>query len=430
MPAAFPSIWNLPANPVFRRHAVARLRPLTLLMWVLVTQTLAGFGWALGFLLTIRVRSRDIDTWDFASPEFRGILTEHGLEAAVVGWLVVLFMQWIIVFVKGTFSVATGVAMETSEGMMDGQRLTPLPTGHKVVGQLAGLPVQENLIAALLALWAVPSVVFGGLPVLLVIKVNLIMLACVVLHHAIGLVAGMVIRNKTLAGTLSQVLVGVLNFGFPLAGYFGIGAISHLGASAAFLELLQDHLGDRTPFETQEAAVTWFSHPLPAAFYTWVIVVIAIGFLVIVIYRRWNDEHAQLLGKPGTLAFVATLLVVSWGEFHDFIPSLDWLDDRGAIQATFDGRGMSNAAVPAFIWIGGFTTALGFLNLLAATVLAPSSAQRMLHRHAPTPRQWHDGAPAIPWLLAICLLSSFAFHGISRPMLENEIGRASCRERV
>ena len=420
MSAPFPSIWNLPANPVFRRHAVARLRPLPLVVWILVTQTLAGFGWALGFLGKLRLESEDDAGWNFTSPEFRDILAEHGLEAAMIGWIMVLGLQWVILFLKGTFSVATGVARESGEGMMDAQRLTPMPTGHKVVGQLLGLPVRENLVAGLLTVWVLPSTVFGGLPVMLVVKVYLISAASALLHHAIGLVSGTIIRQKILAGTLSQLLVIILNFGLPLAGYFGIGAISHLGASMAFTELLQVHLGNSNPFEREETTILWFGHPLPAAFYTWVLIVISLTILTAIIYRRWNDETSQLLGKPGTIAAVAALLVVSWGEFHDFTPDMDWIKEFSVTVSYLDSERelISDMEVDCFAWIGGYAIVLGLLNFFAAAMLAPMPVQRSLYRHSSQPRPWHDGAPAIPWLLALCLLTSVTFHGVSQPMLE------------
>lgn len=433
MPASFPSIWNLPANPVFRRHAVARMRPLPLLSWILVTQTLAGFAWAITFFSTLRRESKQSVSWDFTSPEFRELITEHGLAAAVLAWIVVLILQMILLFFKGTFSVATGVAREASEGMMDAKRLTPLPTGHKVVGQLAGLPVQETVVAGALTIWAVLSMILGGVPAMLLIKMYLILVTCAMFYHAVGLVAGTIIRQKILAGTLSQLLVIVLNFVLPLAGYFGIGAISHLGISAAFFNLLETYFGADVSIKGMETTVLWFGHPLPAAFYTWAITVIALGLLVTIIHRRWKDEGSQLLGKPGTVVAVVALLLISLGEFHGYVPSLVELgteeDDVIGFEigrnSNLNNSNLNNESgvSPAWLiipWISGFAIVLGLLNLLAATILAPSPVQRGLYRHAIRPRPWHDGAPAIPWLLGICLLTSITFHGITRPMLGTE----------
>jgi hypothetical protein len=416
MPTPFPSIWNLPANPVFRRHAVTRLRPLPLLVWVFVTQTLAGFGWALGFLVSLRLASGNRASLNFMSPDFRDTLADHGLEAALIAWIVVLVLQGMLLFFKGTFSVATGVAREAFEGMTDAQRLTPLPTGHKVLGQLAGLPVQETTVAGLLTIWVVPSILLGGLPVLLVVQVYLILATSAVLHHAIGLVAGTIIQQKILAGTLSQLLVVLLHFGLPMAGYFGIGAISHLAADSALTELFQVHLGDRNPFEVVDTSIAWFGHPVPAAVYTWALIMLSIGILVAILYRRWNDSGSQLLGKPGTVVAAAVLLVVTWGEFHGFTPAASRLARFLAIRVNETDM-VSDHLAATLLWVPGFATVLGLLNLVAATMLAPSPIQRGLHRHAVRPRPWHDGAPAIPWLVAICLMTSATFHGIVTPML-------------
>lgn len=414
---AFPSIWNLPTNPVFRRHAVARLRPLPLVAWLLVTQILAGFIWTITFLVALRRASGHSEALEFDSPGFQTILDAHGMQASLLAWLMVVLLQWIILFFKGTFSVATGVAREAAEGMMDAQRLTPLPTGHKVVGQLAGLPIQEHVVAGMLALWAIPSIMLGGLSYMLVVKIYLILLTSAALHHAIGLVAGTVIRQKILAGTLSQVLVVVLNFGLPLAGYFGIGAISHLGTSTATLEVMQVHLAEHSWMLRDDTAIHWFGHPLPAAFYTWVLTMVALALLVSILYRRWKDETSQLLGKPGTLAAVAFLLIVSWGEFHNFQPSIDWLERSRFVTLNMQNPKPSGQ-VATMMWVPGYAMVLCLVNLLAATLLAPSPAQRSLYRHATRPRPWHDGANAIPWLVAICLLTSITFLGVSKPIMD------------
>jgi hypothetical protein len=399
---------------------VSRLRPLPLLAWIIVTQSLAAVFWALGFLLTLNVRSERWEGFDFTSDVFRETLAEHGQMAGFIAFMIVAMLHWLIVYVKGTFVVAAGVARETQDGMLEGQRLTPLPNGHKIIGQWLGLPVQEHVIGGLLMLWFIPSWLIGGLPVLMFIQLGLLTMTSALMHHGIGLICGTVIQQKILAGTLSQLLLFVLYVLFPLAGYFGVGAITHLSASDAFLSIVSQYL----PFEgfAQSEVFNWFGRPIPIALYTWILMVLAIIAFAAIMYRRWNDPDALLLGKRGTLGAAAVLLVFTLGEFHDYQPTLKFNSSAGPVKVNVIVNGEIDTSIESYQmvevigWITGFATVLGLLALFFTTIIAPSKNHRALFRHAIRLRPWHDGAPTLPWVAAICLMTFATFYAIQAQM--------------
>src|SRR5207244_3752325 len=112
--------------------------------------------------------------------------------------------------------VAIGIALEGSAGLGDAQRLTPLSAWHKVIGYLFGLPILETVLVASLLPWTVVSVILAKIPLAIVFRVHLLLVTSAILHHAIGLVIGTVIRQKIVAGTVSQLLVIFLHLVVPL----------------------------------------------------------------------------------------------------------------------------------------------------------------------------------------------------------------------
>lgn len=415
---AFPSLWNLPANPVFRRHAVSRLRPWRVAVWLVITQVVTAFVWIVMVLGYLHSQSRGALEIDFASPAFQRLLEKHGSNAFLCGWLAVLVIQGILVVLKGTFSVATGVAREANEGMIESQRLAPLPTGHKVVGQLLGLPLLDNLLALLLIPWAIASAWLGGLSPAMMGKVYLIFATSALFHHAVGLVAGTLIRQKILAGTISQVLVILLHFALPFFGGFGIGLISHLGMETAILYEIASATPQMLeprgfmPPEVIPPPVDFFRWEIAVSGYHWIITVTGLAAILVMLARRWNDQDSQLLGKAGTTVLAIWMLVLTCGEL---LPGFA----RGeGLSEVFDSdnprlamRRASANVIPLFglLWMAGFTLVLGLINLLLTATLVPSPEARSRSRHLARVPWWSDGRSAVPWVVVLSLLFAVAW---------------------
>jgi hypothetical protein len=410
-----PSLWNLPANPLFRRYAAARLRIVRLIVWVILSQVITGFLWALAVLIYLISMNPAQISFELGTPAFDSLLEEHGQIAFLIGWMMVLIVQGVIVIMKGTFSVATGAARESNEGMMDGIHLTPLSTSRKIVGQLLGLPILENLIAIQLLPWVGLSAVLGGLPLEMIGKVYLLFASSALFHHAIGLVAGTIIRQKILAGTLAQLCVILLHFVLPTFGKFGIGVISHLGVEPAIYHTIVRAVPSVTKpefFQSNEelsSTVSFFRWEFLIPGYHWVITISALAILVVILARRWNDRRSLLLGKVGVAVSVCWILTLTCGEL---LPKFE----GGNIPVEFAGR------VPGEVgqmWVLGFGMMLGILNLVFVSLLVPSREARI---RVENERWWGDGRDALPWVLGISLMSIVAWCLLIRAMNSGDFG--------
>src|SRR6202012_2446224 len=125
---------------IVRRYATSRLRWPSVIGWGIVVHSLAAFLW-LGFY--------------FADHHQRQTSVA---VAAAHAWMPILVLQGLLWIMKGTFSVAVGVAREGADGLTEAQRLTPMSSWHKVVGYLVGLPIRETLLVFSLLPWTVASV--------------------------------------------------------------------------------------------------------------------------------------------------------------------------------------------------------------------------------------------------------------------------------
>ncbi|RYD61287.1 MAG: hypothetical protein EOP83_17405, partial [Verrucomicrobiaceae bacterium] len=422
----FPSLWNLPANPVFRRHAVSRLRPWRFAVWLVVTQVIAAFVWMVSVLGYLQAQGYGRVDVDFASPAFQRLLEKHGTNAYLCGWLSLLVIQGLLVVLKGTFSVATGVAREATEGMIDSERLSPLPTGHKVIGQLLGLPLLENALAFLLIPWAVASAWLGGLSPAMMGKVYLIFATSAFFHHAVGLVAGTLIRQKILAGTISQVMVILLHFVLPFFGGFGIGLLSHLGMESAILSEIVSATPEMLrpkgffPPDIISPPVDFFRWEISVSGYHWMITVTALAALLTMLVRRWNDQDSQLLGKTGTALLAAWMLILTCGEL---IPGfarghgLAELFDIGNPRLSMSHASATGIPLIGVLWIAGFALVLGLINLLLTATLVPTPEARARSRHLIRAPWWNDGRNSLPWVVLLSLFSAIAWCVVVRTFL-------------
>lgn len=381
----YPSIWNLSANPVFRRHAVSRLRPLRLMAWLFVIQVIAGFSWCAGVLLYLQANEPNPGAFEFGSEACRTMLHSHGQSAFLSGWMVVLVLQALVLLVKGTFSVATGAAREASEGMTDSLRLSPLPDGHKTIGQLLGLPVLENILVLLLLPWAALSCWLGHLPAGMMAKVYLILATSGLFHHSIGLVAGTMIRQKILAGTISQMLVILLHFVLPSLRGLGLGLISHLGARSAIVHEIAKAmpLSGRSsgPLAGSDfsGSIECYAWQVSISGYHWVVTVSLLFTMLAVVMRRWSDQTSPLLGRLGTILLTGWVLFLTCGELLPQFgrgEGVSFAFTSSILKISMDSVTAMNPTFPASVWMFGFAVVLGLLSLLMTGILTPSVQPR------------------------------------------------------
>ena len=374
-----PPLWQIWRNPIVRRYATARLRPLGLAGWSLVVQPLGAFLW-----LVVYFGAR------------------HGADLphrALAAWTPILVLQGLLWLLKGTFSVAVGIAREGAEGLSETQRLTPLGAWHKVLGYLFGLPILETVLVASLLPWSAVSIVLGHVPPAVVFRVHLLLVTSAVLHHSIGLVAGTIIRQKIVAGTVSQLLVITLHFIVPLFARFGLGPLGHLGVESAIGSELLPLSGLPAPVPK----VRFFDFDLSLTGYAWTVMAVLILFLLQILRRRWLRADAHLFSKPLALAFSAWIIVLSLGETFPLVRDgtlFDWshrMVAKGSQgrQPTLPGPVadvLSQGLIPV-AWAGAF----GCVALLSAMILA-AIITPTLEQHGRARRVYPGGnSPRLPW---------------------------------
>ena len=367
-----PPLWAIWRNPIVRRYGTARLRPVRVAAWTLVVQAFAAFLWLIVFFTTRKL--------------------EGSSYAAFMAWTPILILQGVLWLMKGTFSVAVGIAREGAEGLTESQRLTPLSAWHKVIGYLCGLPILETVLVASLLPWAAVSVVMGKVPLLVVFRVYLLLTTSAVLHHSIGLVAGTVIRQKIVAGTVSQLLVIGLHFIVPLFARFGLGPLGHLGVETA---IMQELLPLKLKHSLLEP-VRFFDYTVTLTGYQWVVMSVLIAFLLQILRRRWKRADSHLLSKPLTVAFSAWIIVMSLGELFPLLRDgtlFDWT--KRAVSQSRKGAGLT-ALTEGLIPLG-WAAALGCVALVSAMVwsaiITPTLEQHVGGKRA----RLGTGGARLPW---------------------------------
>ena len=391
-PKFCPPLWQFWNNPLVRRYATARLRLLSVVGWSVIVQALAAFIWLATYFAT-----------------------KHTLDvrhAALTAWGPILVLQGLLWLMKGTFSVAVGIAREGTEGLSESQRLTPLSAWHKVIGYLCGLPILETVLVASLLPWSAVSIIVGKVPLMVVFRVHLLLVTAAVLHHAIGLVAGTVIRQKIVAGTVSQLIVITLHFIVPIFARFGLGPLGHLGVGTALASELLPLEGKSSSF----AKVRFFDFDLALTGYQWVVMAILSGFLLQILWRRWKRADAHLLSKPLALAFSAWIIVMSMGEIFPLLRDgtlFDWSNkvvkehsagDRMLVAA------MSHGFIPLG-WAGVFGCVALLSTMVLAAIITPTLEQygraRRVHRNTPLTRlSWaSDARSALVWVCGLGLMA-------------------------
>lgn len=402
---------NVTTNPVFRRYAVTALRPAPLLIGILVTQILAACSWALTFLMVNLVRQPEGEVgnldalWDMSQSDL-GI-------ASVSAWIPILILQFFLSYLGGTAKVALGVANDTQWGMTDSFRLTPLSSSEKLVGQLLGLPLFTSILSLLLLPWAILSVLVGGVSWEPFFRVYLLFLTGALMHHALGLTTATLIRQKILAGTLSQFSTVALHLMLPGVSGFGIGVFGYLSFPGAVGADFASLLGWDADF-LPTSRIRFFHQTVSAAGYHWTVTLLVLLFLLLASYRRWANADSQLFGKLGTVLFTVFLFIFSCGEL---VPMLD-SELRGDLLLTtlvseselsYEQAQEGEGALSR-LSLGSYASGFGICVLILAGIMTPSRQARQrfesLGKRLPP---WDDSRPSWLWIAGVALLGAVAW---------------------
>ncbi len=351
-------VWKLWANPIFRRYCRSRLRPQGLLISLLVVVLLAGFMVTVAWAVGTRRSGTEVD-------------------AARSAVFPLLGLQGFILFILGTAQAAGGMTAERDEGVIDYQRLLPLPPLAKVLGFLAGLPVREYVMFAATLPFTAWALWRGEVPWTAWAPLYLAVLVSTQLYHFTGLLAGTVVRNRRWAFLVSIGLVFGLYTVIPRLADFGLVFFRYLTITPVLDSVGHDLLPTvgRMARSLKESGnhgpAQFFVFEIPALAFT----LLTQGGLILafaaMLCRKWREEEAHLLSK------VSAALSFLWVQFLLLGNALPMIE-QGTIFPSFAWTGQIRPTLlEARIMAGlyGLTTLL--LLFLLALIITPSSDKQI-----------------------------------------------------
>ncbi|MGJ8639677.1 MAG: hypothetical protein ACSHYA_09815 [Opitutaceae bacterium] len=394
-------VWQVWRNPIFIRYCRARLRPVSFAAWASVTLVLTGFIFFMSFLGSQK--------WGRSSEE----------DAAALTFISIIVIQCALLMFKGSFNMATGVTREGIEGILDYQRLSPMSPLSKALGYLFGLPVQEWALFALTLPFLGYVVVVGEIPFFTVARVYAVMIPAVLLYHMTGFLAGMVVKQRFLAGFLSQILMVLLYFILPQLSNIGYVFFEYL----TIRPVLFDELAGIVPEWDFQEPVKFYDINVPVWLFSITMQVSLCGVFLMVVIRKWRNENAHLLGKHASVFTLGGVLAVLLGTILPLIPDgkifPPFLRDnfRGAdaniADAVLKVRDLIEGQTLAIPGIFGFFILL--LVCLMVTFITPTRDTRLKELRRIRKLGWKripfgsDAASSLPQTLAFCFLGSAAW---------------------
>jgi len=268
-------------------------------------------------------------------------------KAALPGILVI---QSIILMLFGTSTVASGVAQERDEGLLDYIRMTPMSPTAKVLGYLFGLPIREYILFAFTLPLVAIIVIISGFSLLTLAHFYLVFFTSVLVYHMTALVVGTVSPKPRLASMMSMGLVVILYFALPNLSRVGITFFEFLTIRPTFLGLLQQELPDGLRARAELNGIDTF-RPVPffngtvrPTLYTIMVQGFLIAVMFSIVYRKWRDQANHLFSKTGALVVfggVATFTLASiWSvvaqdeAYHQLFNPFGSMDSSSRIPQT------------------------------------------------------------------------------------------------
>ncbi|MCH8270123.1 MAG: hypothetical protein IH985_02800 [Planctomycetes bacterium] len=305
-------------NPIWLKSARARLRWKHVISWGTVTVSLTAFVFMIIYM---------------NMTEQMGATAAAAAKAALPGIVVV---QATILMVLGTGAVASGIAQERDDRLIDYQRLTPMSPTSKILGYLFGLPVREYFLFALTLPFLAVAVAISGFSLFTLAHFYVVFFTSVWVYHMTGLVAGMLSTRPRFASMLSMGFVLVLYFALPNLSRIGITYFEFLTIRPTFFGLLQQELpqgiGDSAPvlagIDTFRD-VPFFNLFLHPTVYTLLVQGFLLCVMFVVVHRKWRNQSNHALSKIQALAVYSGVLAFALASVWPIIA------DAGVRQQVF-----------------------------------------------------------------------------------------------
>lgn len=351
-------------NPIFRRYCRSRLRPRGLGVSLLLTLLITGFIFSMFYTGGMRFHAN-----------------VSVVDAARFTIIPVLVIQALILFVLGTAQVAGGITAERDEGVIDYQRLIPMPPLAKVLGYLFGLPVREYvMVAATLpftawALWKGEVAFYTWFPL------YAIFISTTLLYHFTGLVTGTVVKNRRWAFLISIGLVFCLYTVIPQMAKFGLVFFKYLTITPVFEERMAELLPKTAGaalavVQRLNPTVRFFNLEFSEVVFTLFSQGGLILTFIVMLCRKWKRSDSHLLGKSWAVLFFIWIQVLLLGNALPLVDSGLLFPSRGISRLS---RGILNwepKPMEAMAMSGAYgVVTLGLLFLLSGLITPSPETQ-------------------------------------------------------
>ncbi|MFM7182778.1 MAG: hypothetical protein ACKO2G_15110 [Verrucomicrobiales bacterium] len=405
-PAFPPPLWALWRNPIVVRCWRSRMRARVFVPWAIVTVVLATF-----LFLTV-----------YNAVENR--IGKDSVTAARAAFIPILVFQGILLLLTGTGAVTASLLQEEEEGMIEFQRLTPLPPAWKMVGYLFGLPVREYVLFALTLPFTLIGLWMGKLPIESLLKVYAVLFTSALLYHLTGYCAGFVIRARRFGARIVQAAVIVLYLALPQLSNFGYIVFEHLTVRPVFREQLSLPL--RQSFAPQlprdeKTEVAFYGLELPQFVFSLTIQGALILVFLSMIRRKWIDGGRHAIGKGTALGVLAGTAAVVLGNLLPLIqdgrvfPStLMKSSGPGFTRVLLRSLVPKSSAAEAGMLVGLLSMVLLLLGVFLLLQILPTRAEairgwRRSVRLGRSRLPWRaDEASALPWAAVFGLAAGAA----------------------
>jgi len=330
-------------NPIFIRFCRSELRVKKAIFWYLLTVIVCAFTVAVIYVPQV---TRGQDT----------------VLAARAALLPMLIIQGIILLFMGTGSVASGIAREKVDQVLDYQRLTPLPVLKKILGYLFGLPVREYVLFAITLPFAGFVLIVGRIPPGDILPYYLVFFSSTLLYHLTGFVAGMISRKWRWSARISQGLIVLLYFVLPQLSHVGLVFLEFLTVRPVFAEQILPLIGDNPNVQMSGVGlvagkeVPFFMILVSGTLFSFFIQACLIALFMKIVARKWKSDTVPSFSKPMAVTTFAVFSLISLGNIW---PNLTRTE--GALDI-FQSSGDLNQAVAI--------VALPLVLALATTFLA------------------------------------------------------------
>lgn len=410
-PPARHAAWKLWSNPIFRRYCRSRLRPAALGLALLIVILIAGFIVAMANSVGIN----------------RGMSATDCARNAIV-WLI--FFQGFLLFALGTAQVAGGMTAERDEGVIDYQRLIPMPPVSKVLGYLLGLPVREHVMFLATLPFTAWCLWRGEVPWRAWLPLYAVMFSSTMLYHFTGLVTGTVVRNRRWAFLISIGLVFSLYTVVPQAARFGLVFFKYLTLTPVYLESLPHLLP-----KTAGAVVQTVQNLVPTVkffnldFSESVFSAFSQGGLIltfaVMLRRRWRRAESHLLGKIWATGLFIWIQILLLGNALPLIDPGDLFPSRGYHRLIRMPSDWHPDPAEAVLMSGLYGVVSLALIFVLAVIITPSAEHQMLGwRRARKQGKTSlpilsDAATSFGWVLIMALAGAAGWFIFTRALVES-----------